>query len=222
MGKLLSEIVEEDRKTQHPERPAPMSPTEACGWTLREALRSGDYSDVTSEWVLDSMFHEPATTPHKAARWYASRDIPIFPCKDDKTPATPHGFEDASTDPDQIDRWWSRDPKLNVAMPTGVKYDVLDIDGVLGHQNMLKRDDLRGQIGDVLAIVYTPRPGGVHYWLPPRLPSGVIDRALDYKGAGGYVLLPPSYICERDKGYRGFYRFAQNPTQPATSLPHLS
>jgi hypothetical protein len=197
--------------------------TEACGHTLREALRTGDYSHITGEWTLDTMLHEPATAPLSAALWYASQGIPVFPCKTDKAPATRHGLNDATTDADQIQTWWAENPAANVAMRTGVKYDVLDIDGPPGHRAILRRPDLLDQLATipVHAVVYTPRPGGVHYWLPAGLPSGVIDDCLDYKGAGGYVLLPPSYVAERDKGYRGFYRFAHNPTAGTVSLPHL-
>ena len=48
---------------------------------------------------------------HEAALRYAELGYPVFPCvSGDKTPLTTHGYKDASTDPDQIDRWWTQKP----------------------------------------------------------------------------------------------------------------
>ena len=68
-----------------------------------------------------------------AALAYAERfGWPVLPCKPrDKTPLTPNGLRDATTDPEQIRTWWARFPKANIGIPTGVVtgFDVLDVDG---------------------------------------------------------------------------------------------
>ena len=49
-----------------------------------------------------------------AALRYARANWPVFPCiPGEKVPATPHGFLDATTDPDKITWWWSRGPDRN-------------------------------------------------------------------------------------------------------------
>jgi hypothetical protein len=65
-----------------------------------------------------------------AALRYAQAGWPVFPCiTGEKAPATKHGFLDATTDPDKITWWWSRNPGRNVAIATGTPGpDVLDVD----------------------------------------------------------------------------------------------
>ena len=53
--------------------------------------------------------------------------LPVFPCNG-KTPATPHGCKDATTDPAQIAEWWGGST-YNVAIATGNGIVVLDVDG---------------------------------------------------------------------------------------------
>src|SRR5262245_2554003 len=67
----------------------------------------------------------------EAALGYAARGLPVFPCKRaDKSPLTRHGFNDASTDPEQIREWWTQWPNAMIGMPTGAVsgIDVLDLD----------------------------------------------------------------------------------------------
>jgi hypothetical protein len=46
----------------------------------------------------------------KIAHDLAKLDLPIFPCKPDKSPHTKTGFKAATTDKKQIDRWWDKHP----------------------------------------------------------------------------------------------------------------
>ena len=44
----------------------------------------------------------------------------MFPCQPgQKIPATPHGYRNASTDPEQINAWFGRRPGCNLAIATG-------------------------------------------------------------------------------------------------------
>jgi hypothetical protein len=133
---------------------------------------------------------------------YAATGWPVFPCKaSEKAPDTPHGFKDASTDPDRIRAWWSANPARNVAIATGAPGpDVLDVDvkpegSGFGAFNRLKR---AGLLAGACALVRTPS-GGLHaYYAGTRQPSGRLARHyLDFKAAGGYVLAPPSAVAGR-------------------------
>ena len=61
---------------------------------------------------------------------YASRGLPVFPCRPDKTPYTAHGFLDASTDRETLVGWWVKTPGALIGMPTGAgsKLFALDLD----------------------------------------------------------------------------------------------
>jgi len=54
-----------------------------------------------------------------AALRYADLGYRVFPCAPgDNRPVTEHGFHDATTDPDAIERWWSDRPSANIGLPT--------------------------------------------------------------------------------------------------------
>jgi Bifunctional DNA primase/polymerase, N-terminal len=60
----------------------------------------------------------------------AARGVPVFPCQPGKkTPATRHGYHDATTDPARIREWFAGHPDRNLAIATGAPGpDVLDVD----------------------------------------------------------------------------------------------
>jgi hypothetical protein len=131
---------------------------------------------------------------------YARRGWPVFPCQPGaKAPATRHGFRDATTDPDQITRWWQRQPRANLAIATGAPGpDVLDVDqrGPAGNgYRAYHRLSGAGLLDHVHALVATPS-GGLHaYFTGTGQASGRLARHhLDFKAAGGYVLAPPSVV----------------------------
>jgi Bifunctional DNA primase/polymerase, N-terminal len=155
---------------------------------------------------------------------FARHGWPVFPCHPGgKEPAIPsahphgdpargvcagecgrdgHGFRDAATDPDKITWWWRRMPDANLGIATGAPGpDVLDIDqhgkagsGFAGF-NQLQR---WGLVPEPTAIVQTPS-GGLHlYFRGTSQRNGAIARAhIDYRGAGGYVVAPPSTVGGR-------------------------
>ena len=137
-----------------------------------------------------------------AALRYAQAGWPVFPCKPGiKEPATAHGCKDATTDPEQIRRWWTRCPAFNVAVATGAPGpDALDVDvhpGGSGFEayNRLKR---AGLLAGAKAIIRTPS-GGLHvYFDGTDQANGRLPRHhLDFRGRGGYVLVPPSVVDGR-------------------------
>jgi len=135
---------------------------------------------------------------------YAQTGWPVFPCLPGaKEPATRHGFQDATTEPQVIRRWWSRFPTANVAIATGEPaVDVLDVDVRPDADGYAALDQLKraGLLAGAVALVGTPS-GGLHvYFRGTDQPCKSLHRlgiALDFKARGGYVLAPPSVVAGR-------------------------
>ena len=132
---------------------------------------------------------------------YAARGWPVFPCQPGaKTPATPHGYRDATTDRAADHRTGSPvSPGRNLAIATGAPGpDVLDIDqhGDAGNGfGAAARLRDAGLLDGAAAWVRTPS-GGLHLYF-----TGTAQRCghlpgchLDFLSAGGYVLAPPSAV----------------------------
>lgn len=154
-----------------------------------------------------------------AAIWYAERGYPVFPlhsvdgqgrcscggrpgCKPGKHPRTKRGHLAATTDPDQLRRWWERWPDANIGIPTGERSGrlVLDVDTYnYGAGSLEALEAEHGELPDTLTCK-TGRGGLQHSF---RYPTGcgirnstgernALGRGLDIRGEGGYVVVPPS------------------------------
>ncbi len=137
-----------------------------------------------------------------AALRYAATGWPVFPCKPNaKPPMTVHGFKDATSDPVQITRWWSRYPLANVAIATGSPGpDVVDVDvkdGAPGAQSRMRLARV-GLLRGAFAEVHT-WSGGQHLYYPgtDQRSSSRKVHGIDFRAAGGYVLAPPSIVDGR-------------------------
>lgn len=145
---------------------------------------------------------------------YAARGWPVFPCWPGlKTPVTEHGFKDAITDEAQIREWWTDNPHANVAIATGapgpdvVDFDTDDETGLSSLAALTQAGLLEG----CGAMVRT-RSGGWHVYFAGtaqrnstlRSKRGDLSAAVDFRGAGGYVIAPPSYV-EADDKPGGYY-----------------
>ena len=129
---------------------------------------------------------------HAAARAYAQVGIPVFPCRvNGKEPACAHGFKDATIDLDQIDAWW-KEGDYNVAFePDQAGWAVLDVEA--------EAIESMAELGcPQTYVVQTPR-GGYHLYFTGSIPSKVRpfgrELAVDIRGKGGYVLIPPSTVA---------------------------
>lgn len=142
---------------------------------------------------------------HRAALAFASRGVPVFPCRTSgKEPLTAHGFKDASTDPAVIERWYRCWPSANVAVPTGLRSGlfVVDVDRhkADGTQALAELEERFGTLPETLTV--RTWSGGEHRYfrMPPqalRNSAGKLGPGLDTRGEGGYVLCPPSAIDGR-------------------------
>lgn len=134
-----------------------------------------------------------------AALKLSAEGIPVFPCKHDKTPLTPHGFKDASTDAETVHYWWTEWPHALIGMPTGeasgifaLDVDVRDSDG----------NETLSALGPLpLTLAYQTPSGGAHHLF--RFPRGAklgntagkLGPSLDTRGGGGYVIRHDLHGC---------------------------
>ncbi|MCX7301661.1 MAG: bifunctional DNA primase/polymerase [Rhodobacterales bacterium] len=58
-------------------------------------------------------------SPAQVALELAERGFPVFPCNSKEEPLTPHGFKDASCDPERIAAFRAQFPSALVGVPTG-------------------------------------------------------------------------------------------------------
>jgi hypothetical protein len=150
--------------------------------------------------AVEVLSHVTQPSHRDAALWYARiYRWPVFPIVPrGKKPLTQHGFLEATTDTAQIIEWFSRWPDANLATPTGAEgcgFDVVDIDGPAGMESLTTfADEL-----DIRAIAFTPGDGverqpGRHLYIPATGDGNATKFApgCDYRGAGGYVCIPPS------------------------------
>lgn len=142
----------------------------------------------------------------EAARAYAAQGIPVFPVNLDKTPLTKTGFKEATTDPDQIKKWWSQHPLAMIGIPTGKKTDLLllDVDAKNGVDG---RKALKALGLDLSACPMACTPsGGSHYYYrlggrSLRNSQSKIGVGLDTRGEGGFAIVPPSAPNPKRPGY---------------------
>lgn len=162
-----------------------------------------------------------AAALRNAARYYATQGWPVFPClPGGKAPLTKRGLYDATVDLDQVDQWWSAWPLANIGLPTGLRFDVIDIDapdGFFSFQSLITRYGAQGYPPpEVLAVSYTGS-GGRHLLVPAQ--QGVGNGAglapgVDYRGRGGYIVAPPSALHGA-----GTYQWIKAPGMGLVSVP---
>jgi hypothetical protein len=134
-----------------------------------------------------------------AAIEYANRGWPVFPCNPStKQPYTAKGFNDSSTDVNQICDWWTRHPSAMIGVPTGAAsgFWALDIDvkpDANGATALAKLEATNG-ILPTTPMVSTPSCG-THYYFKHQdgvKNRGGLEPGIDVRGEGGYVIAPGS------------------------------
>lgn len=191
-------------------------------------------------------------TPLNIATWLARQGIAVFPlqafgkrplgncqpCKHDRCTGSPcpclaaerpcHGLNAATTDLDQIHRWWHRAPRLNVGINAGrSSLVVLDLDckdkppapaaadvpttvaDGLGALDALRTHE--GQPWPDTLTVATPSEGRhLYFRCPPELKvtsdaTGRVGHQIDLRAEGGYVVAPGCSITSPPENRAGTY-----------------
>lgn len=154
-----------------------------------------------------------ADTLLRAANAYAARGWAVFPLhtptdagcschRDDcgntgKHPRTVNGFKDATTDPQQIAKWWGMWPLANIGIACGPSnLTVIDVDPRHGGDETFR--DLCERYGEGLTetVIALTGGGGAHYVYragdPPVGSSVNTWPGVDIRGHNGYIVAPPS------------------------------
>lgn len=113
-----------------------------------------------------------------------------------KHPKTKNGLKDATTDVEQIKKWWPKDSDLpsNIGIVTGGESGlvVVDVDGDEGFE-ALGEERVKDLQNESVPCVTTGR--GFHYYFKSKTPiktkPGFANK-VDIKADGGYVVAPPS------------------------------
>jgi hypothetical protein len=163
-----------------------------------------------------------ATNPLLAAALaYASRGWRVFPLPPrGKIPAPgSHGFKDATTDLEKIERWWADNPNFNVAIATGEVSDlfVTDLDGYKYPSQTDAEEAIQPYKIPETPTVLTGAGGFQYFTKFPTgknltISGGKLGAFIDTRGNGGYVVAPPS-IHPNGRPYR-WYEFEDAPLAP--------
>jgi hypothetical protein len=123
----------------------------------------------------------------------------VFPCREDKSPACPHGFKVASHDFDAIGELWRRYPGPLIGIATGSAFgvDVLDID--IKHASALAWWH-SNEARIAATRTFRTRSGGLHLYHRHTTglgcSAGRLAPGIDVRGDGGYVISWFAAGCE--------------------------
>ena len=131
----------------------------------------------------------------EAALSYASRGWYVFPVKaKQKIPATRHGHNDATVDPDRIIKCWGEHPDLNIGVALSASSLVaVDVDA---YKPDCKFDEFMRGIEMPTTLVQNSANGGIHYIFKCNSDdefAGQLCTGVDIK-SNGYILLEPSAL----------------------------
>jgi Bifunctional DNA primase/polymerase, N-terminal/AAA domain len=156
---------------------------------------------------------------HEAARQWAEAGFYVAPARaHSKKPAIEAWEKHASTDLNQIDRWWTENPDYNIiVVPARSNMFVLDQDGPDGAATLARLVKDHCALPDTLTIRTPSGPSNLHFWYLGECPNsvGTLGEKVDTRGLTqpekyGYVLVPPSYVVDPDKGIDGSYEYASD------------
>ena len=113
-----------------------------------------------------------------------------------------HGLSDATREVDVVRAWWGKAGRSNIGIATGPQsgFWALDIDPKHGGDKSLEAlTERNGNLPATVAVL-TPS-GGMHMWWKwredgPEIRNSAsrVGPGIDVRGAGGYVISPPSVL----------------------------
>jgi hypothetical protein len=123
---------------------------------------------------------------------------PSFPCHEDKRPACPHGFKDATADPEKLRELWRQYPGALVGVPTGEASGifVVDIDSARHEEanDWLERHS--PYLPDTRQ--HATKSGGLHLLFKHRAglknTTSKLAKGVDTRGEGGYIIWWPFHM----------------------------
>ncbi len=105
-----------------------------------------------------------------------------------KHPRTKNGLSDATSDADQIRKWWSMWPAANIGAVVPDGFIVVDVD-VADLVTVFRADEL--------PVTATSRTGRGRHWIyrtaTPIRPKVGVRNHVDLRGPGSYIVVPPSF-----------------------------
>ena len=136
-----------------------------------------------------------------AAIDYASRGLAVFPLKPrEKAPITAHGVHEATTNFEQINKWWSRYPNANIGIACGKVSGgllVVDLDrkpnGVDGLDSLNEWERENGELPETVRSITGSDGNHLLYRIDGTNKNRVnLLPGVDIRSDGGYIVAPPS------------------------------
>lgn len=157
------------------------------------------------------------------ALYYVRLGLAVAPLKplEKDVFATKHGFNDASKDPEQIEKWWTKNPNYNIAIKTGTTSNVLVVDKDEKGKNGLaiyKKWCQDNGFNPPTTWKAISQSGGEHeYWFTKEAFKSPLELlgCIDIRADGACIVAPPSVTRN------GKYTWTEcNPTNyPMNALP---
>lgn len=139
-----------------------------------------------------------------------------------KHPRTRNGLKNATTDANQVDKWWRQWPSANIGIVTGAPSGIVVIDIDPRHGGTKSLAALEQEHGALPPTVESLTGGSGNHLIFGYAGQAVGNRAnvrpgIDVRGDGGYIVAPPS-IHETGNHYRWRVGHAPSEIEP-TSCP---
>ena len=141
------------------------------------------------------------TPLQRAAADYIGRGLAVIPLRrGQKVPATPHGINDWSDNPDQVPIWWGMEPWANVGIVTGqpsggvfaIDLDVHD-PAHSGIDTLHDWEAVHGELPETWEQVTGSGGRQLFYRASRRVRNSANgELGVDIRGDGGFVVAPPS------------------------------
>lgn len=141
------------------------------------------------------------TPLHRTAADYIGRGLAVIPLRrGQKVPATPHGINDWSDNPDQVPIWWGMEPWANVGIVTGqpsggvfaIDLDVHD-PAHSGIETLRDWEAVHGELPETWEQVTGSGGRQLFYRASRRVRNSANgELGVDIRGDGGFVVAPPS------------------------------